>query len=66
MDSASGLAIIGVLLAETNLSSKGLGFLVMQFSTRFDMLTLYALLIVLFAMAGFFDALIGTMAREGR
>ncbi len=61
-----GLAIIGVLLAETKLSNKGLGFLVMQFYSRFDMPTLYALLIVLFAMAGIFNALIGAMARERR
>ena len=60
-----GLAIIGVLLAETKLSNKGLGFLVMQFYTRFDMPTLYALLIVLFAMAGIFNALIGRLAKVG-
>ena len=59
-----GLAIITVLLAETKLSNKGLGYLVMQFYTRFDMPTLYALLIVLFGLAGLGNALIGAAARE--
>ncbi len=61
-----GLAMITVLLAETKLSNKGLGYLVMQFYQRFDMPTLYALLIVLFLIAGAGNALIGRFERASR
>lgn len=46
-----GVAVIGVLLAETKLSNQGLGFLVIQNYQRFDMPGMYALLIAIFAMA---------------
>jgi len=46
-----GVAIIGTLLAETKLSNKGLGFMVIQAYNRFDMPTMYALLIVVVAVA---------------
>jgi ABC-type nitrate/sulfonate/bicarbonate transport system permease component len=61
---AMGTAIITVLLAETKLSNQGLGYMIMQIYTRFDMPGLYALLIVVFALAGMCNAVIGALARE--
>ncbi|MGE5539728.1 MAG: ABC transporter permease [Gemmatimonas sp.] len=46
-----GIAIIGVLLAETKLSKEGLGFMITQAYSLFDMPTMYAILIVVFAIA---------------
>ena len=46
-----GVAIIGVLLAETKLSNQGVGYLVMQGYSRFDMPQTYALLLLIFAFA---------------
>jgi ABC-type nitrate/sulfonate/bicarbonate transport system permease component len=46
-----GVAIIGVLLAETKLSNQGLGFLIIQYYQRFDMPAMYALIAVVFAAA---------------
>ena len=46
-----GIAIIGTLLAETKLSNKGIGYLIMQAYSIFDMPRMYALLITLFAFA---------------
>jgi ABC-type nitrate/sulfonate/bicarbonate transport system permease component len=48
-----GVALVGVLLAETKLSNQGVGFLVIQAYSRFDMPRMYALLIlaVVFAAA---------------
>ena len=46
-----GVAVIGTLLAETKLSNQGLGFLVIQAYTLFNMPLMYALLIVVFAIA---------------
>src|SRR5215472_1858389 len=53
-----GVAIIGTLLAETKLSNRGLGYLVIQAYSLFDMPKMYALLIVLFALAIGANALI--------
>jgi NitT/TauT family transport system permease protein len=46
-----GVAIIGTLLAETKLSNRGLGFLIIQAYSLFDMPRMYAILIVLFVLA---------------
>jgi ABC-type nitrate/sulfonate/bicarbonate transport system permease component len=46
-----GVALIGTLLAETKLSNRGLGYLVIQAYSLFDMPRMYALLIVLFVLA---------------
>lgn len=46
-----GIAIIGTLLAETKLSNRGIGYLIMQAYSIFDMPRMYALLITLFAFA---------------
>ncbi|WP_315831821.1 ABC transporter permease [Bradyrhizobium prioriisuperbiae] len=53
-----GIAIIGVLLAETKLSNQGLGFLIMQHYQRFDMPALYALMIAIFTIVIAVNALL--------
>ena len=58
-----GVAIIGTLLAETKLSNRGLGYLVIQAYSLFDMPRMYALLIVLFVLAIGVNALIGRFGR---
>src|SRR6185436_321658 len=58
-----GVAIIGTLLAETKLSNRGLGYLIIQAYALFDMPRMYALLIVLFVLAIGVNALIGRFAR---
>jgi NitT/TauT family transport system permease protein len=56
-----GVALIGTLLAETKLSNKGIGFLIIQAYAVFDMPRMYAMLIVLFALAIGVNALIGRL-----
>jgi NitT/TauT family transport system permease protein len=56
-----GFSLIGVLLAETKLSNKGIGFLVIQAYSTFDMPRMYAMLIVLFVLAIGANALIGRL-----
>jgi NitT/TauT family transport system permease protein len=46
-----GVALIGALLAETRLSKEGVGFLVIQAYSVFDMPRMYAMLIVLFVLS---------------
>jgi ABC-type nitrate/sulfonate/bicarbonate transport system permease component len=46
-----GVALIGTLLAETKISNRGVGFLVIQAYANFDMPRMYAILIVLFVLA---------------
>jgi ABC-type nitrate/sulfonate/bicarbonate transport system permease component len=46
-----GVALIGTLLAETKLSNRGLGYLIIQAYSIFDMPRMYATLIVLFVIA---------------
>jgi ABC-type nitrate/sulfonate/bicarbonate transport system permease component len=58
-----GVAIIGTLLAETKLSNKGVGYLIIQAYARFDMPQMYALLIVLFVVSIAANALIGRLGR---
>jgi ABC-type nitrate/sulfonate/bicarbonate transport system permease component len=58
-----GVAIIGTLLAETKLSNRGLGYLVMQAYSTFDMPRMYALLIVLFVLSIGVNAVIGRLGR---
>ena len=61
-----GVAIIGTLLAETKLSNKGIGYLIIQAYATFDMPRMYALLIVLFALSIGLNALIGRFGRGDR
>jgi ABC-type nitrate/sulfonate/bicarbonate transport system permease component len=58
-----GVALIGVLLAETKLSNQGLGFLVIQNYQRFDMPAMYALLITIFFLAVVVNAALGRLSR---
>jgi ABC-type nitrate/sulfonate/bicarbonate transport system permease component len=54
-----GVALIGTLLAETKLSNRGIGFLVIQAYSIFNMPQMYALLIILFVIAIAANTLIG-------
>ena len=51
--------IIGTLLAETKLSNRGVGYLIVQAYATFDMPRMYGLLIVLFVLAIGANALLG-------
>ena len=57
-----GVAIIGTLLAETKLSNRGIGYLIIQAYSTFDMPRMYALLIVLFVISIGANALIGRIS----
>ena len=56
-----GVALIGTLLAETKLSDKGIGFLIINAYSTFDMPRMYANLIVLFVLAVGANMLIGRL-----
>ena len=56
-----GVALIGTLLAETKLSNKGIGFLIINAYSVFDMPRMYANLIVLFVLAIGVNALVGRL-----
>ncbi|HEY7384232.1 MAG TPA: ABC transporter permease subunit [Beijerinckiaceae bacterium] len=58
-----GVAIIGVLLAETKLSNQGLGFMIIQAYTLFNMPQMYALLIIVFVIAALINAGIDRLSR---
>jgi ABC-type nitrate/sulfonate/bicarbonate transport system permease component len=60
-----GVSIIGTLLAETKLSNRGVGFLIMQAYSLFNMPQMYAMLIVLFVVAIGANALVGRAGRRG-
>jgi ABC-type nitrate/sulfonate/bicarbonate transport system permease component len=59
-----GVAVIGTLLAETKLSNAGIGHLIMRAYAVFDMPRMYAMLIVLFALAIAANELLGRYAGE--
>jgi NitT/TauT family transport system permease protein len=59
-----GVALIGTLLAETKLSNKGVGFLIINAYNTFDMPRMYAVLIMLFVIAIGANALVGRASRE--
>lgn len=56
-----GVALIGTLLAETKLSSKGIGFMIINAYSTFDMPRMYAMLIVLFVLAIGANAVVGRL-----
>ena len=56
-----GVAIIGTLLAETKLSNRGIGFLIINAYSTFNMPRMYALLIVLFVLSIGVNALAGRL-----
>jgi ABC-type nitrate/sulfonate/bicarbonate transport system permease component len=61
-----GVALIGTLLAETKLSNRGIGYLIIQSYNTFDMPDMYSLLIVLFVIAIGMNAVIGRFAADER
>jgi NitT/TauT family transport system permease protein len=56
-----GVAIIGTLLAETKLSNRGIGFLIINAYSTFNMPRMYALLIVLFVLSIGVNAVVGRL-----
>jgi ABC-type nitrate/sulfonate/bicarbonate transport system permease component len=54
-----GTATVTCLLAETKLSNQGLGYMIMQIYARFDMPSLYGLLIIVFIIAGVGNLILG-------
>ena len=61
-----GVAIIGTLLAETKLSNRGVGYLIIQAYATFDMPRMYALIIVLFVLSIGANALLGRLGAAER
>jgi ABC-type nitrate/sulfonate/bicarbonate transport system permease component len=59
-----GVAVVVTVLGETKLSNAGIGYLVMRAYAVFDMPRLYALLMVLFALAIAANELLGRYAGE--
>jgi len=59
-----GVAMIGTLLAETKLSNKGVGFMIIDAYNTFDMPRMYAVLTVLFVIAIGVNALVGRASRR--
>ncbi len=57
-----GVALIGVLLAETKLAKQGLGFMVMDAYQRFDMPRMYGLLMVSVGLAAGLNLLLERLA----
>ena len=57
-----GVAVIATLLAETKLSNRGLGSLIIQAYSTFDMPKMYAVLIALFVLAIGANALLGRLS----
>ena len=58
-----GVAMIGTLLAETKLSNKGIGFMIIDAYNTFDMPRMYAVLLMLFVIAIGANALVGRASR---
>jgi ABC-type nitrate/sulfonate/bicarbonate transport system permease component len=58
-----GVAIIGTLLAETKLSNRGIGFLIINAYSTFDMPRMYAVLLTLFVIAIGANTLVGRASR---
>jgi len=59
-----GVALIGVLLAETKLSNRGIGFMIIDAYNTFDMPRMYAVLAVLFVIAIGANALVSRVTRR--
>jgi ABC-type nitrate/sulfonate/bicarbonate transport system permease component len=59
-----GVALIGTLLAETKLSNKGIGFMIIDAYNTFDMPRMYSVLLVLFVIAIGANALVGRASRS--
>ncbi len=61
---AVGVGFIGALLAEVKMSNQGLGYLVMQDFNRFDTPQMYAVLLIVFALAMLANGAMGAVARR--
>ena len=59
-----GVALIGTLLAETKLSNRGVGFMIIDAYNTFDMPRMYAVLLTLFVIAIGANALVGRASRH--
>jgi NitT/TauT family transport system permease protein len=57
-----GLAVIATLLAETKLSNQGLGYMVIQAYSLFNMPLMYAVLIIVFAISITLNAMLERLA----
>lgn len=57
-----GVAVIGTLLAETKLSNQGLGYMVIQAYSLFNMPLMYAMLIIVFAISITLNAVLAWVA----
>ncbi len=60
-----GVAVIGCLLGEIKLSNRGLGFLAIQYYGQFRIPEMYAVLLVVFALAGLGNAAAGRIRLRG-
>ncbi len=60
-----GVAVIGCLLGEIKLSNRGLGFLAIQYYGQFRIPEMYAVLLVVFALAGLGNAAAGRLRPRG-
>jgi ABC-type nitrate/sulfonate/bicarbonate transport system permease component len=58
-----GIATVGCLMSEIKLSNFGLGYAAMQAYNRFDIPMMLALLLVIFALAGIGNFIIGRLVR---
>lgn len=58
-----GISIVGCLLAELKLSNQGLGFLSLEYYRRFDIASMFAVVIVIFALAAVGNVAIGRLVR---
>jgi len=54
-----GVTVIGTFLGEIKLSRGGLGFMAINFYNQFDLPSMYGIIIVIFALAGLVNALMG-------
>ena len=61
-----GVAVIGCLLSEIKLSNRGLGFLAISYYGQFRIPEMYAVLIVVFALAGFGNLMFGVWGPRPR
>ncbi len=60
-----GMAVIGCLLGEIKLSNRGLGFMAIQYYGQFHIPEMYAVLLVVFALAGLGNAATGRLRPRG-
>lgn len=60
-----GVAVIAVLLAETKLSNKGIGYLIIQAYQHFNMPEMYAMLIVVFTLAALINGIMENFSPAG-